>query len=104
MEEKNNHSQVGIASIILGILGLILYFIGWFFFSFVDNRLYGIVIGVIFGILAIILGYVAKKQGDNYGTYGMYLGVLIVIIALITILITTATSVETSLIIQSINI
>jgi len=83
MEEKDKHSGIGIASIILGILGLILYFIGWFFYSFVDNRLYGIVIGVIFGIVAIILGYVAKKQGDNYGTYGMYLGVLIVIIALI---------------------
>ena len=96
MEEKNNHYQVGIASIIIGILGLILFFIGWFFYSFVDNRLYGIVIGVIFGIVAIILGYVAKKQGDNYGTYGIYLGILIIIIALITILLTTVTSVETS--------
>jgi amino acid transporter len=96
MEEKNKHTQVGIASIILGILGLILYFIGWFFYSFVDNRLYGIVIGVIFGIVAIILGYSGKKQGDNYGTYGMCLGVLIVIITLITILLTTVTSVETN--------
>jgi uncharacterized membrane protein len=95
MEEKDKHSGIGIASIILGILGLLLYFIGWFFYSFVDNRLYGIVIGVIFGIVAIILGYVAKKQGDNYGTYGMYLGVLIVIIALITVLLTTPTSVGT---------
>ncbi len=95
MEEKNNHSQVGIASIIFGILGLILYFIGWFFYSFADNRLYGIVIGVIFGILAVILGYVAKKQGDTYGTYGMFLGALVIIIALITVILTTPTSVET---------
>jgi len=95
MEEINNHSNVGIASIIFGILGLILYFIGWFFYSFADNRLYGIVIGVIFGILAVILGYVAKKQGDTYGTYGMYLGALVIIIALITVLLTTVTSVET---------
>ena len=95
MEEKNNHSQVGIASIIFGILGLILYFIGWFFYSFSDNRLYGIVIGVIFGILAVILGYVAKKQGDTYGTYGMFLGALVIIIALITVILTTPTSVET---------
>ena len=95
MGEKNKHTQVGIASIILGIFGLIFYFIGWFFYSFVDNRLYGIVIGVIFGIVAIILGYVAKKQGDNYGTYGIYLGILIIIIALITILLTKVTSVET---------
>ena len=95
MEEKNNHSQVGIASVILGVLGLILYFIGWFFYSFANNRLYGMGIGVIFGILAIIDGYFAKKQGDTYGTYGMYLGALVIIIALITILLTTVTGVET---------
>jgi uncharacterized membrane protein HdeD (DUF308 family) len=95
MEEKNNHSQFGIASIIFGILGLILYFIGWFFYSFADNRLYGIVIGVIFGILAVILGYVAKKQRDTYGSYGIYLGALVIIIAIITVLLTTVTSVET---------
>ena len=51
--------------------------------------------GVIFGIIAIILGYIAKKEGDNYGNYGIYLGVLVIIIALITILLTTVTSVET---------
>jgi len=96
MGEKNKHTQVGIASIIFGILGLILYFIGWFFYSFADNRLYGIVIGVIFGILAVILGYVAKKQGDTFGIYGIYLGGLVIIIALITLLLTTVTSVETS--------
>ena len=94
MEEKDKHSGVGIASIILGISGLILYFIGWFFYSFADNRLYGIVIGVIFGILAIIIGYVAKKQGDTYGTYGMYLGALVIIIALITVLLTTVSSIN----------
>jgi len=95
MDEKNKHSGVGIASLILGICGLVLYFIGFFFFSFLDNRLYGMITGVILAILAIILGYIAKKEGDNYGTYGIYLGVLVVIIALITILLTTVTSVET---------
>lgn len=94
MEEKDKHSGFGLASIIFGILGLILYFIGWFFYSFLDNRLYGIFGGIILGLLAISLGYLAKKQGDNYGTYGMYLGVLIIIITLITVLLTTVTSVE----------
>ena len=96
MDENQKHTGIGVASVILGILGLILYFIGLFFYSFVDNRLYGIVIGIILGIVAIILGYVAKKQGDNYGTYGIYLGVLVIIVALITVLLTTPTSVETS--------
>jgi len=96
MEEKDKHSQVGIASIIFGILGLILYLIGWIFYSFVDNRLYGIISGIILGLIAIVLGYLAKKQGDNYGTYGMYLGILVIIVALITVLLTTITSVETS--------
>jgi MFS family permease len=95
MKEKNKKTPVGIASILLGILGLIFYFIGWFFYSFVDNRLYGMVIGLIFGIVAIILGYIAKKKGDYYGIYGLYLGILIVVIALLTVLLTTVTSVET---------
>ena len=95
MVKEKKHTNVGIASIILGILGLILYFIGWFFYSFVDNRLYGIIIGIIFGIIAIFLGYLAKKQGDNYGTYGISLGVLILIIGVLTFLLTTPAYVET---------
>jgi len=96
MVKEIEHTNIGIASIILGILGLILYFIGLFFYSFVDNRLYGIIIGMILGIIAIILGYVAKKQGDNYGTYGISLGVLILIIGVLTFLLTTPAYVETS--------
>jgi hypothetical protein len=95
MVKGNEHTNVGIASIIFAILGLIIYFIGCFFYSFVDNRLYGIIIGIILGIIAIILGYRAKKQGDNYGTYGISLGVLILIIGLLTFFLTTPIYVET---------
>jgi hypothetical protein len=95
MEEKVKHAGVGIVSIIMGIFGLIIYFIGIFFYSFIDNRLYGIIIGMILGIIAIILGYVAKKHGDNYGTHGISLGVLILIIGLLTFLLTFSAYVET---------
>ena len=95
MVKEKEHTNIGIASIILGVLGLIFYFIGLFFYSFVDNRLYGIIIGVILGVIAIVLGYLAKKQGDNYGTYGISLGVLIIIIGVLTLLLTTPTYVET---------
>jgi hypothetical protein len=95
MIEKNTYSGFGIASIILGILGLVFYFIGFIFFSFVDNRLYGMLIGVILGVLAIIFGYFAKKEGDNLGNYGIFLGIFVLIIALITVLLTTVVSVET---------
>jgi hypothetical protein len=96
MVKEKEHTNIGIVSIILGILGLILYFIGLFFYSFVDNRLYGIIIGIILGIIAITLGYVGKKQGDNYGTFGISLGVLILIIGVLTFLLTTPAYVETS--------
>jgi hypothetical protein len=95
MIQNKTYTTVGMASIILGILGFIFYFIGWFFYSFVDNRIYGIIIGTILGIIAIFLGYLAKKQGDDYGTYGMILGVLILIIAVLTFLLTTPVYVET---------
>ena len=94
MGELNEHSTIGILSIILGLIGLISYFIGWFFYSFLDNRLYGMVCGIILGIISIFLGYIAKKQGDNYGTYGIYLGSLILIITVIIVLFTTVTTVE----------
>ena len=95
MVEKIKHSEIGIASIVLGVLGLIFYFIGFFFFSFVDNRLYGMILGFILAIVSIILGYIAKKNGDNYGIYGIYLGSITIIIVLITIILTTPVSVET---------
>ncbi len=91
---KNKHTKVGIASIILGLLGIIFYFVGWFFFSFVDNRLYEMVIGLFLSILAIVLGYIAKKQGESYGTYGIILGSFIIIITIIITILTTPTSVE----------
>ena len=94
MEVKNEHTQIGIVSIILGVLGLIFYFIGWFFFSFVDNRLYGIVIAIILSILAIVLGYIANKHGDSYCKYGMILGGVVIIITIIITIITIPTSVE----------
>jgi hypothetical protein len=95
MEENQKHTGIGVSSIIFGILGVIFYLIGWLFYSFIDNRIYGMIGGIILGIVAIILGYLAKKQDDNYGTYGIFLGTLIIIIFIITILLTTVTSVET---------
>ncbi len=94
MAEKIEHTQIGIASIILGVFGLIFYIIGWFFFSFVDNRLYGMVIGLILSILAIILGYIANKHGDFYGNYGIILGGITIIITIIIAILATPTSVE----------
>ena len=94
MAEKTGHTQIGIASIILGVFGIIFYIIGWFFFSFVDNRLYGIIIALILSILAIVLGYIAKKHGDFYGNYGMILGGLVIIITFIIAILTTPTTVE----------
>jgi len=91
---KTEHTQIGITSIVLGVLGLIFYIIGWFFFSFVDNRLYGMLIGLILSILAIVLGYIANKHGDSYGKYGMVLGGFVIIFTIIIVILTTPTSVE----------
>jgi hypothetical protein len=94
MAVKTEHSQIGITSIILGALGLIFYVIGWFFFSFVDNRLYGMAISLILSIIAILLGYIAYKHGDSYGKYGIILGGCVIIITIIIAVLTIPTSVE----------
>ena len=95
MNEKQKSAKMGLVSIVFGIVGLILYFIGLLFYTFLDNRLIGMGLGILFGIIAVILGYYAKKQGDQYGFYGMILGGAILIIGLITMVLTTITSVET---------
>ena len=94
MVKKNEYTNVGIASIIFGTLGLILYFIGLFFFSFYNNRLYGMFIGLILSILALVFGNIAYKRGDSYGFYGMILGGFVMIITVIIIILTTPTSYE----------
>jgi hypothetical protein len=53
-----------------------------------------LVIGLILSISAIVLGYIANKQGDSYGKYGMILGGIIVIITVIIAILATSTSVE----------
>lgn len=94
MEQLNKNSKTGIISIIFGIFGLLSYLIGWIFFSFVDNRLYGIIIGLILSIIAIVTGYMAKKQGDKNGIYGMYIGLFTIILFIIMVILVTPTSVE----------
>jgi hypothetical protein len=96
MINTNEHTQIGIISITLGVLGLIFYIIGWFFFSFVDNRLYGMVLGLILSILALVIGYIANKNGDSYGKYGMILGGITIIISIILVILTTPTSITIS--------
>ena len=94
MDRLKNNSKIGIISIIFSILGLSSYLIGLFFFSFIDNRLYGIIIGLILSIIGIVLGYIAKKHEDNYGIYGVYIGFITIALMLITLSLTTITSVE----------
>jgi uncharacterized membrane protein len=94
MVDDMKHTSIGIVSIFLGVFGLIFYIIGWFFFSFVDNRLYGMAIGLILSIVAIVLGYVAHKHGDSYGLYGIILGGFVIIITVIIAILATPTSVE----------
>jgi lipopolysaccharide export LptBFGC system permease protein LptF len=94
MTENTEYIQIGITSVILGILSLIFFIIGWFFFSFVDNRLYGMAISLILSIIAILLGYIAYKHGDSYGKYGIILGGCVIIITIIIAVLTIPTSVE----------
>jgi len=75
MEENIKHTNAGIASIVLGILGLVTI-MHWF----------GLMIWVFmplpFGISAIITSRIAKKQGDNYGKSGMILGIIATVVGL----------------------
>ena len=112
-QERNlKHTNVGIASIILGIFGFFTL-INWLtFFKSVQMDIYEkslymtqyiyesqldftirfwtgdlfaiwVFIPLFLGILAIFIGRNAKKQNDSYGKYGMILGILVIIFGLI---------------------
>jgi len=94
MEEKT-HTTFGKISLILGMLSILLII------SQVI-AVYGVYIGAIgsnlaivlsfFGylsipsaIIAVILGYLARKQGDKYGTIGLILGLIVIILFIISL-------------------
>ena len=88
MIEKRRHSNVGIVSITLGIIGLLMIFLPGIINSFVlftnisilsMNFLF-LFSSLCLGILAIVTGGKAKKQDDTYGKYGMALGKLTIIL------------------------
>jgi len=88
MMDKRRHSNVGIASIILGIIGLLMIFLPGIINSFllftyihlVSVNFLFIFSSLCLGIISIITGGKAKKQGDMYGKYGMALGKITIIL------------------------
>jgi len=74
-ETPKKHTASGIISVIFGALGVITI-LNWYWTSFLS---WGI-IPIVFGILAIIPGWYARKKGDNFGNVGLILGVIALII------------------------
>ncbi len=70
MEDKTNHTSEGILSLVLAILS-----IGGFI-------IFGL-FSIIFAICAIVLGIIARRKGDKYGTYGLILGILFFLIIIL---------------------
>lgn len=52
-------------------------------------------LGIVFGVIAVVLGQYAQIQGDWYGSYGMLFDGAVHIIGLVTMLLTTIINVET---------
>jgi len=98
IQGKNlKHTNAGIVSIILGIFGVWMslpYIPSPFSFlppSIMMNWLVTIIIIVtplVLGILAVIIGRMAKKEADSYGKYGMVLGIIVIIFRTIAIVAT----------------
>ncbi|MEM4258193.1 MAG: hypothetical protein QXL17_03460 [Candidatus Thermoplasmatota archaeon] len=83
MEQKNRENkkyhQVGLLGVAVGILSIIFMWIPLM-----------TIIAIVFAILAVVLGYIAKKHGDRYGFYGFILGIIaIVLVVILTLLAAT---------------
>jgi len=85
MENEVDTRLVGIISLAMGIIAIIMLFLG-------RTALFGI----IFGIIAFILGRKPKKQGNKYGLYGWTLGLICIIFGIIFLIITAFLIIELS--------
>jgi hypothetical protein len=79
IKKNRKRTTEGTLSIIFGILGLITIYnwfeiLTWYFIPFS------------FGMLAMITGFFAKKQGDTYGKIGFIIGLIVFVISLISII------------------
>lgn len=82
MVEEIKHTDVGTASLVLGIIGILTYFFIGVLIDFPGISALALPIG----IFAIIFGIIAKKRGDENGKYGIILGVMSAILGLITLI------------------
>ena len=74
MNKNKKHTNIGIVSIITGIISVVLI-INWF--DLLPNFP-----PFIIGMVAIISGIYAKKDRDTYGKTGMILGIIATILGL----------------------
>jgi len=94
MQENKKHTNVGIASIILGIVGLSMFFSTGLWFCISPINWFGVILNILWGfvslflgISSVITGIKAKKQGDAYGKYGLILGIIATALGLVIIIV-----------------
>jgi drug/metabolite transporter (DMT)-like permease len=89
MVEKEEHSTIGIAAVVLGILGILLLFLPWIGLPFRSD-----IVAIPLAILAAVFGQFARTRGDSYGIIGLTLGVITLLIMIVIITLTTPVYVE----------
>jgi len=75
MVEEKKHTDIGIAALVLGIVGIVITFI-----PSVS------IISIPIAILAVVFGYMARKRGDSYGLVGLILGIIIIVFVVVSII------------------
>jgi len=94
------HTTIGVVSLILGIISILImmagfvmpYMVGYAEFgAFIILAYLLYLVGIPGAIIAIVLGYLAKKQGDSYGLIGLILGAIVLILMVISIIIAAIT-------------
>ncbi len=106
MMKHNSHTIMGIVSLILGIISILLMTTGIILPFMMGTAVFDVssvfstlllfsyleyLIGIPGAIIAIIIGYLAKKQGDSYGLIGLILGAIVLILVVISIIISAMT-------------
>jgi hypothetical protein len=89
MVDEKEHTNIGRAAFVLGAVSIVLVFLPWIGLSFRSD-----VVAVPMAILAVVLGYFARKHGDSYGRIGLVLGVITLIIMVVIVTLTTPVYVE----------
>ncbi len=79
---KGKHTNVGYASLFMGIVGILVFFVP----ITPSDKIPVIFLDIVIGGVAAAFGGKAVDRGDNFGTIGLIIAAIVIILCIVTVL------------------